>query len=140
MPQPEVIISCTCVSNVILSILISQNRFHNSQIHLQGRRNSIISGEATKKKFGTFALFPKKISLVNSQPLISGEALASWLHLFLRPCLFYCINGSEVYNVVHVNTHSIKCSYQCKKNNGSKCHKLSKSSRKVKKKYQWNFL
>ena len=54
----------------------------------QGRRNSIISGEATEKKFGTFALFPKKNSLVNSQPLISGEALASWLHLFLRPCSF----------------------------------------------------
>ena len=40
----------------------------------QGRRNSIISGEATSNIANFFALFPKKLVC---QPLISGEAAAS---------------------------------------------------------------
>ena len=40
----------------------------------QGRRNSIISGEATSNIAIFFALFPKKLVC---QPLISGEAAAS---------------------------------------------------------------
>ena len=40
----------------------------------QGRRNSIISGEATSNIANSFALFPKKLVC---QPLISGEAAAS---------------------------------------------------------------
>ena len=43
-------------------------------IHFQGRRNSIISGEATSNIANFFALFPKKLVC---QPLISGEAAAS---------------------------------------------------------------
>ena len=40
----------------------------------QGRRNSIISGEATSNIANFFALFPQKLVC---QPLISGEAGAS---------------------------------------------------------------
>ena len=40
----------------------------------QGRRNSIISGEATSSIANFFALFAKKLVC---QPLISGEAVAS---------------------------------------------------------------
>ena len=42
--------------------------------YIQGRRNSIISGEATSNIANFFALFPKKLVC---QPLISGEAAAS---------------------------------------------------------------
>ena len=44
------------------------------QTIVQGRRNSIISGEATSNIAIFFALFPKKLVC---QPLISGEAAAS---------------------------------------------------------------
>ena len=43
-------------------------------IREQGRRNSIISGEATSNIANFFALFPQKLVC---QPLISGEAGAS---------------------------------------------------------------
>ena len=45
-----------------------------SENYIQGRRNSIISGEATSNIANFFALFPQKLVC---QPLISGEAGAS---------------------------------------------------------------
>ena len=45
-----------------------------SEFHLQGRRNSKISGEAAIENTTIFALFPQKLV---SQPLKSGEARAS---------------------------------------------------------------
>ena len=43
-------------------------------INTQGRKNSIISGEASSNIANFFALFPQKLVC---QPLISGEAAAS---------------------------------------------------------------
>ena len=48
--------------------------YQNATSREQGRRNSIISGEATSNIANFFALFPKKLVC---QPLISGEAAAS---------------------------------------------------------------
>ena len=58
--------SC-CPSLIIEKCLIKK-------LNMQGRRNSIISGEATSNIANFFALFPQKLVC---QPLISGEAGAS---------------------------------------------------------------